>query len=127
MSPTHTWPAPAGASASTSSGPSAQKVMPTVSPVAMSTVKTRPVSPESLIVWARSPSRTSPLDSTISESWKRKTSRAVAVGAGGGEPDDEGREDGEGAEGAQEPHQPRARPTRSASLGVTPHVATRSS
>ena len=75
MSPTQTSPGPAGARASTSTGSSDQRVTPTVSPV-RATAKTRPVSPESLVVTSRSPSTTRPLDSTIAGSRNLSSSSA---------------------------------------------------
>src|SRR6266508_4427323 len=79
MSPTQTASSPAGASASTSVGSSDQVVTPTVSPVSGSTAKTRPVSPESLVVTSRSPATTSPLDSMICGSSKRHTTSPSGV------------------------------------------------
>ena len=60
-----------------------QPVTPTVSPVAGSTVKTRPVSPESLVVTTSPSTTTSPLDSMMSLSWKEKTTCASADRRGG--------------------------------------------
>src|SRR5918993_3502795 len=74
MSPTQTSLPPAGARASTSTGSADHCVTPTVSPVAGSTVKTRPESPESLVVTSSPSTRASPLDSTISGSSNRVTS-----------------------------------------------------
>src|SRR4029077_3557868 len=80
MSPTQTEPGPAGARASTSVGSSDQCVTPTVAPV-RSTAKTRPASPESLVVRKRPSCTTRPLASTIAGSWKEKA--VVPCGASG--------------------------------------------
>src|SRR3954452_4489899 len=72
MSPTQTDPGPPGARASTSVGASDQCVTPTVAPE-RSTTKTRPVSPESLVVTNRSSCTTSALASTIAGSLKVRT------------------------------------------------------
>src|SRR4051794_9516059 len=81
MSPTHTSWSSSGARASTSWGSLPQPVTPTVSPVAGSTVKILPVSPESLVVTTSPPAATRPLDWTMSFSWKEKTTWARSEGA----------------------------------------------
>src|SRR5687768_14280909 len=84
MSPTQTWPRPAGARASSSVAGPDQRVTPTVRPVSRSTVKIRALSPESLTVTTRPSATTRPLDSMISGSAKRNTtspSRSAATEA----------------------------------------------
>src|SRR4051794_13877717 len=72
MSPTHTAPGPAGASASQSVGWLDQRVTPTVRP-SFATANTRPVSPESLVVTNKPSSTTRALASTIAGSVKLST------------------------------------------------------
>ena len=124
MSPTQTSPPPAGARASTSTGSADHCVTPTVSPVAGSTVKTRPESPESLVVTSRPSTTARPLDSTISGSSNRVTSLPAVQGARQERGHHE-RDRGHRRAGTAHAWSSPAR--SSASLGRIPHVATRSS
>src|SRR3954447_5019055 len=81
MSPAHTSRSLSGAKASTSVGSLPHPVTPTVLPVAGSTVKTRPVSPESLVVTTRPFTTTSPLDSMMPPSWNENTFCTWSTGA----------------------------------------------
>ena len=130
MSPTHTSPSvpsPAGASASTSSGAAAHVVTPTVWPEPRSTVKTRPVSPESLVVTSSPSTTASPLDSTISGSSNLITSLPADSWAAPSRAARQQPRTAPRSGPAGIAHAWRRSGSSSASLGRIAHVSTRSS